>query len=399
MAGAAQPYDHLPFFYSDLFDLGYEAVGDVDSRLDTVAEWAEPNRKGVVAYVDGDGKARGFLLWDAWGKVDDARELIRSGAVVEPSMLRPPRLTHRRGSSQPREEREGENVEEDVTAGNAARRVSLRESDPGYDGLPSPRADSRAVELERDDDHEDAGVDRAARPQEDRDQKGAAIGPRGVRRREHGDAGNAPDPCDGDSGDEEPARASPDERSQGEPCEVDEPVSGRDERRQVVEAIRVHAPNERPDHLPDRCEADDGEGLQPRRLGMYRQKHHEDGRGHETENELARVPDELVDRENGDDGHDDHRERDEREAVHRRIFADASAAVRSRDYVPACMGRYSAHDLASCGTGGLPARPWSSTAPCSKRGSRRIHGACSRGHRRRFRHHLTSSRNRIVCAE
>ncbi len=31
MAGAGQPYDHLPFFYSDLFDLGYEAVGDVDS--------------------------------------------------------------------------------------------------------------------------------------------------------------------------------------------------------------------------------------------------------------------------------------------------------------------------------------------------------------------------------
>jgi NADPH-dependent 2,4-dienoyl-CoA reductase/sulfur reductase-like enzyme len=89
MAGAAQPYDHLPFFYSDLFELGYEAVGDVDSRLDTVAEWADPNRKGVVAYVDGDGKARGFLLWDAWGKVDSARELIRAGAVVTPADLRP----------------------------------------------------------------------------------------------------------------------------------------------------------------------------------------------------------------------------------------------------------------------------------------------------------------------
>ena len=89
MAGAAQPYDHLPFFYSDLFDLGYEAVGDVDSRLDTVAEWAEPNRKGVVAYVDGDGKARGFLLWDVWGKVDSGRELIRAGAVVTPADLRP----------------------------------------------------------------------------------------------------------------------------------------------------------------------------------------------------------------------------------------------------------------------------------------------------------------------
>ena len=49
MAGAGEPYDHLPFFYSDLFDLGYEAVGEVDSRHETVAEWEEPNRKGVVA--------------------------------------------------------------------------------------------------------------------------------------------------------------------------------------------------------------------------------------------------------------------------------------------------------------------------------------------------------------
>ena len=88
MAGAGQPYDHLPFFYSDLFDLGYEAVGDVDSELDTVAHWAEPNRKGVVAYVDAEGKARGFLLWDVWDKVDAARELIRAGTVVDASDLR-----------------------------------------------------------------------------------------------------------------------------------------------------------------------------------------------------------------------------------------------------------------------------------------------------------------------
>lgn len=89
MAGANEPYDHLPFFYSDLFELGYEAVGDVDSRLATVEEWAEPNRKGVVAYVDGDGKARGFLLWDVWDKVDAARGLIREGAAVTAADLRP----------------------------------------------------------------------------------------------------------------------------------------------------------------------------------------------------------------------------------------------------------------------------------------------------------------------
>ncbi len=78
MAGAAQPYDHLPFFYSDLFDLGYEAVGIVDSRLETVEIWQEPNRKGVVTYVE-DGMPRGVLLWNVWDRVDDARELIRSG--------------------------------------------------------------------------------------------------------------------------------------------------------------------------------------------------------------------------------------------------------------------------------------------------------------------------------
>jgi 3-phenylpropionate/trans-cinnamate dioxygenase ferredoxin reductase subunit len=87
MAGADAPYDYLPFFYSDLFELGYEAVGDVESRLETFAEWAEPNRKGVVCYVE-DGKPRGFLLWDVWDKVDAARELIVAGKAVDSAALR-----------------------------------------------------------------------------------------------------------------------------------------------------------------------------------------------------------------------------------------------------------------------------------------------------------------------
>ncbi len=78
MAGADTPYDHLPFFYSDLFDLGYEAVGVVDSRLDAVEDWQEPNRKGVVTYVE-DGRPRGVLLWNVWDKVDAARDLLRAG--------------------------------------------------------------------------------------------------------------------------------------------------------------------------------------------------------------------------------------------------------------------------------------------------------------------------------
>ena len=82
MTGAEIRYDHLPFFYSDMFDLGYEAVGEVDSRLRTLEEWDEPNRKGVVTYVDEGGRPRGFLFWNVWDRVESGREQIRAGQPV-----------------------------------------------------------------------------------------------------------------------------------------------------------------------------------------------------------------------------------------------------------------------------------------------------------------------------
>ena len=75
MAGGSFAYDHQPFFYSDLFDLGYEAVGELDSRFEIVQEWKEEFREGVVYYMDG-GRVRGVLLWNTWGQVDAARALI-----------------------------------------------------------------------------------------------------------------------------------------------------------------------------------------------------------------------------------------------------------------------------------------------------------------------------------
>jgi len=44
---ASVRYDHLPFFYSDLFELGYEAVGEVDSRLEMVMDWKEKLRTSL----------------------------------------------------------------------------------------------------------------------------------------------------------------------------------------------------------------------------------------------------------------------------------------------------------------------------------------------------------------
>jgi 3-phenylpropionate/trans-cinnamate dioxygenase ferredoxin reductase component len=60
-----------------LFDLGYEAVGELDARLDIVADWKVPHREGTV-YYGRDGLVRGVLLWNVWGQVDAARALIAS---------------------------------------------------------------------------------------------------------------------------------------------------------------------------------------------------------------------------------------------------------------------------------------------------------------------------------
>lgn len=87
MMGEPVLYDHSPFFYSDLFDLGYEAVGELDSRLETVSDWQEEFRKGVIYYLE-DKRVRGVLLWNVWGQVDAARNLIAEGEMHDPKDLK-----------------------------------------------------------------------------------------------------------------------------------------------------------------------------------------------------------------------------------------------------------------------------------------------------------------------
>ena len=87
MAGAGGAYRHLPFFYSDLFDLGYEAVGELDPRLEVVADWKEQFRKGIVCYL-AEGRVRGVLAWGAFGKMDAARALIFEAGPHDAAALR-----------------------------------------------------------------------------------------------------------------------------------------------------------------------------------------------------------------------------------------------------------------------------------------------------------------------
>ncbi|CAL8978256.1 Putidaredoxin reductase CamA [Cellulomonas sp. T2.31MG-18] len=91
--GELPVYDHTPFFWSDIFDLGYEAVGRLDASMQLVEDWA-PGREdehGIVYYVKDEG-LQGVLLWDVYGKVDEASalldELHEAGSLPDPESLR-----------------------------------------------------------------------------------------------------------------------------------------------------------------------------------------------------------------------------------------------------------------------------------------------------------------------
>lgn len=87
MAGANEAYTHISMFYSDLFDLGYEAVGEMSSKLETFADWEEPFKKGVVYYLD-QGRVRGVLLWNVWDRVDHARALMNEAGPFKAADLK-----------------------------------------------------------------------------------------------------------------------------------------------------------------------------------------------------------------------------------------------------------------------------------------------------------------------
>ena len=92
LADADETYDHTPMFYSNVFDTGYEAVGQVSTELHTVEDWQELSTTGVVYYLDDDDTVRGVLLWNLSGKTDEARKVLAEAHALTRDML-PGRIT------------------------------------------------------------------------------------------------------------------------------------------------------------------------------------------------------------------------------------------------------------------------------------------------------------------
>jgi len=87
MAGAHEAFTYQPYFFSDLFEFGYEATGEVDTSLETFADWQKENHTGVIYYLR-DSRVRGVMMCNVWDRLDAARELIRKGEIVTHESLR-----------------------------------------------------------------------------------------------------------------------------------------------------------------------------------------------------------------------------------------------------------------------------------------------------------------------
>lgn len=87
MAGANESYTHVPMFYSDLFELGYEAVGEISSRMQVVTDWQDAFNKGVIYYLE-KGRVRGVLLWNVWKQINNARALLMEAGPFKAADLK-----------------------------------------------------------------------------------------------------------------------------------------------------------------------------------------------------------------------------------------------------------------------------------------------------------------------
>ena len=77
MAGAHMAYTYLPSFYSDLFEISYEAIGEISSEMQILEDWTDPNLRGTIYFLR-DGRLKGALVVGMADQIPKIREIIAS---------------------------------------------------------------------------------------------------------------------------------------------------------------------------------------------------------------------------------------------------------------------------------------------------------------------------------
>jgi len=82
MLGADQPYDRLPYFFSDQYDVGMEYSGYAADFDEVVFRGDIPNRE-FIAYWLKDGVVKAGMNVNVWDVTQEIQEQVRSGARIE----------------------------------------------------------------------------------------------------------------------------------------------------------------------------------------------------------------------------------------------------------------------------------------------------------------------------
>ena len=80
MAGGKEAYTHTPYFYSDISDLSWEAIGTMDPELETLFDEREDGK--IVFFIEED-VLKGVLLWNVEVDLDEVRELLDNPPAKE----------------------------------------------------------------------------------------------------------------------------------------------------------------------------------------------------------------------------------------------------------------------------------------------------------------------------
>jgi 3-phenylpropionate/trans-cinnamate dioxygenase ferredoxin reductase subunit len=91
LLGARKPYDRLPYFYSDQFDLGMEYVGHAEG-WDEVVVRGDPAGREFIAFWLRDGRPMAAMNANVWKVNDDLRALVAAGRPIDRAALADPAI-------------------------------------------------------------------------------------------------------------------------------------------------------------------------------------------------------------------------------------------------------------------------------------------------------------------
>jgi 3-phenylpropionate/trans-cinnamate dioxygenase ferredoxin reductase subunit len=89
MLGAGEPYERLPYFFSDQYDVGMEYTGHA-TDWDQVVFRGDVGGREFIAFWLRDGRVLAGMNVNVWDVTDDIGALVRSGEAIDPHRLADP---------------------------------------------------------------------------------------------------------------------------------------------------------------------------------------------------------------------------------------------------------------------------------------------------------------------